>query len=786
MSYRNPTIIQDAQGSLAKAKATKGLQDTINSQFKAYSDRLTKEFEEDKKKQLAEAKEKAKITEANQTAKNKAQDKLNKLLTESGLNDATVPSSTEAVIKQLKEMYYECSISDSDECSRKMSVIEQLPQQIAQGVEVQGSLTNTFNEMNKIAPGEPNSLDTDRVSTTNYAFGEEFANNGGRNVKCNFDPETLEIYWTLDEQVELEDGRAVPIRGAQDPTTGKYLGGKQYRINNAELIKSQLDPNNKVPFFPVNGDSAPIINIMHDGDKEQGIPGLGEGLKDNVLTYTKKNDQGQTITEEIDGNRDPKAVNEILRERVNQYSFEGTLNSSNAANLWGGSLRKNLNEVKRIKDKNPTKPEDLNSTERKLMETWYGPNWFEEGGMEDANDPMVQYENNGSAAFGPWIGGDQSAGAKDNDIVKLQRQIMSNGLILDYEKKYLLPTSDQVETKDDGTTEINIEETNVDIGDEETTIDAGGEVIVDAGPLQGRATQEGGMTSFANDKIVLYDSNNVDELQGPAENVPGLNFMVGIENTVGCMSNGKAVPCKGYGENKDQVKATINKINKQNLGKGEYTDAKGRKKKALNNPEMWGDTWDGLPEEFKTSVLQYNFNSSWDPRVVTMLASGAIDIDDRGSYHRDPKKLQEKWDEVKDTIDYANLDGNVLRSEMIDVYKHTWDSDEKWKYSQTTEPKEPAKNATKKEKDKYNAAKANYDKYYAKAEPVIEELNEIATKFRTEKDPQKREALADLYYTVSNKNNFNSADQTFLPDNYPSYEARMDMVNSRYNQLQTK
>ena len=123
---------------------------------------------------------------------------------------------------------------------------------------------------------------------------------------------------------------------------------------------------------------------------------------------------------------------------------------------------------------------------------------------------------------------------------------------------------------------------------------------------------------------------------------------------------------------------------------------------------------------------------------------------------------------------------------MIDVYKHTWDSDEKWKYSQTTEPKEPAKNATKEEKDKYNTAKANYDKYYAKAEPVIKELNEIATKFKAEKDPQKREALADLYYTVSTKNNFNSADQTFLPDNYPSYEARMDMVNSRYNQLQTK
>jgi hypothetical protein len=105
----------------------------------------------------------------------------------------------------------------------KMSVIEQLPKQIAQGIEVQGSLSKTFNEMNKIAPGDPNSLDTDRVSTTNYAFGEEMANNGGRNVKCNFDPETLEIYWTLDEQVNIQGDRAVPIRGAQDPTTGKIF-----------------------------------------------------------------------------------------------------------------------------------------------------------------------------------------------------------------------------------------------------------------------------------------------------------------------------------------------------------------------------------------------------------------------------------------------------------------------------------------------------------------------------------------------------------------------------------
>jgi hypothetical protein len=460
MSYRKPTIIQDAKGALAKASATQGMQKSINDQFNAYSKNLSKQFEADKKKQLAEAKEKAKITEANQTAKNKAQDKLNDLLTGAGLNDASVPSSTEAVIKQLKEVYYECSISDSDECSRKMSVIEQLPKQIAQGIEVQGSLSKTFNEMNKIAPGDPNSLDTDRVSTTNYAFGEEMANNGGRNVKCNFDPETLEIYWTLDEQVNIQGDRAVPIRGAQDPTTGKSLGGKQYRINNAELIKSQLDPNNTVPFFPINGDSAPIISIMHDGDKEQGIPGLSEGLKDNILTITEKNEDGKNIEKEIDGNTDPEAVNDILRKRVNQYSFEGTLNSSNAPNLWGGSLRKNLNEVKRIKDKNPTKPEDLNSTERKLMETWYGPNWYEEGGMEDADDPMVQYENNGSAAFGPWIGGDQSAGAKKNDIVKLQRQIMSNGLILDYEKKYLLDTPEQVETKDDGTTEVNIEQTN--------------------------------------------------------------------------------------------------------------------------------------------------------------------------------------------------------------------------------------------------------------------------------------------------------------------------------------
>ena len=97
---------------------------------------------------------------------------------------------------------------------------------------------------------------------------------------------------------------------------------------------------------------------------------------------------------------------------------------------------------------------------------------------------------NGTAGFGPYIG-DERGQAADNDIVKTQRAILSNGLILDYEDQFLLDEPEEaVEeevVEEEGVEEVdteaqemqdevtqgmeeleNVGETTVDVEDEET------------------------------------------------------------------------------------------------------------------------------------------------------------------------------------------------------------------------------------------------------------------------------------------------------------------------------
>ncbi len=782
-AYRNYTIIEDEHGLAARNKAA--------TDFNAA---LKTEFDEMTKQQVARAKENQKIEGQKQKAKMKASTTLNKKLTEAGLNpqDASAPSSTEAVIKQIKDQYYECAMNPSEECNETMAYLETLPKQIADGIGTQKALTQRYNEIGKIPQGQPNSLDLDRVSSDNFIFGEEFAQNNGANVVCNYDPKSKEIYWTI-------PGKREPIldeNGEIDEDAG-YIETLPARMNNKALIESQLDPNNSVDFFPTHGDPAPIVNLMHEGDKEKDLPGLGEGIEGNVLTITKevKDDEGN-VTEEktkLEG----KEANNIIRKRLLNYDFKNTLNSPGAKNLYGDAVKKNIKKLEQIKDKDPN---TLTDTEKKILKTWYGDDM-----KLDDDDPIVKFQANGSAGFGPYIGDDRGQAAQSN-IVQLQREILSNGLILDYEDKFLLDEPEETQEEEIVEEEVVEEggeekiEGETDLldrqNDEGETVDKEGNVIPQAeatnlpdtdtntgdGEIIPFATQSGGMNSYADDKITVFDNTNVDNLSGSPDEVPGLNFMIGIENTVGCMSGGKPVPCAGYGENEEEIKKTITRINEENLGKGTYKDNKGRTKKALNNPTMWGDDWDKLPEEFKTSVLQYNFNSAWDPRVVTMIASGDIDIADRGSYHskKGAAKLQKKWDEVKGKIDYSKLDNKKLRNEMTDVYKHTYDDKEAWKYNTKKEPTKPVESASQEVKDKYKKNKAQYDKYAAKANPIIKELNILAGKLKTETDPTKKQKLQEEYKKYAKDNNFNFKDGTFLPDNYPSYEARMNLVNKRY------
>ena len=332
-----------------------------------------------------------------------------------------------------------CAMNPNEECNETMAYLETLPGLIAGGIQTQTELSKQYAKIGKngAAQGEPNSLDLDRLENTNFVFGEEFANNGGKNVRCNYDPKTREIYWTIPGTKEA----ILDENGEIDEDAG-YIETLPARMNNQQLIESQVDPNNPIQFFPTHGDPASIVNIMHDGDKEAEIPGLGEGLENNVLTLTNevKDSQGN-ITEETEVIDKPEEVNKILRERVNGYDFSNTLNSSTAVNLYGNALKKNITKLDEIR-KNK-KSGDLNQTERRLMETWYGTNWVDnlDKGTVDVGDVFAEYEKNGTAGFGPYIGDEQGEAAK-SDIVQWQRNILSNGLILDYEKQFIVPEPD--------------------------------------------------------------------------------------------------------------------------------------------------------------------------------------------------------------------------------------------------------------------------------------------------------------------------------------------------------
>ena len=202
------------------------------------------------------------------------------------------------------------------------------------------------------------------------------------------------------------------------------------------MIASQTNPNNKTPFFPTHGDPKKVTNIMHNGDKKENVLGIGEGLDKDAMTLTKTVNGVETIL------TTKKDINTELRERLSAYDFEGTLNSSGAIDLYGSAIKKNIERLDELKSKDF---ESLTTTDKRLLETWYGSNWeknfkgeFDAG---DENDPIAEYEANiedggtGSAAFGPWNASDPNL--KNNPHLALQRGIVSNGLIIDYENEYL-------------------------------------------------------------------------------------------------------------------------------------------------------------------------------------------------------------------------------------------------------------------------------------------------------------------------------------------------------------
>ena len=91
------------------------------------------------------------------------------------------------------------------------------------------------------------------------------------------------LYWTIpdsdyteEDLMDLKDKDPEKyeelMEGATTPDgEGIKMAGSGARMNNQQLIESQVDPNNPIQFFPTHGDPASIVNIMHDGDKEAEI-----------------------------------------------------------------------------------------------------------------------------------------------------------------------------------------------------------------------------------------------------------------------------------------------------------------------------------------------------------------------------------------------------------------------------------------------------------------------------------------------------------------------------------
>jgi len=308
----------------------------------------------------------------------------------------------------------------------------------------------------------------------------------------------------------------------------------------------------------------------------------------------------------------------------------------------------------------------------------------------------------------------------------------------------------------------------------------------------GFLNNKGGIKSFTPEKTVVYDDSNLEALKGSPEEVPALNFMLGIENTVGCVDdNGNPKPCTGYAEDKDMIAENIQKINNTHLGKGEWTDQYGNKKLALNNNKVFGGQWDSLPEQVQTSLLQYNFNSSWDPRTIVMLASGTMD--NTGS-NRSLKgeELDKKWNEVRNSINYTDpaadnyMDPIDMDYHMDYFYDNTFGDEEDYKYK-ATGIAEPTDESLKADHDKYLKEIGDGDKDAGIG--VLTELNrlmDINSNLKVLDDDlninPKWQETHDNYMKYANDHNINPQNLRILPKNVKSYRARMDLLKSRYNE----
>jgi hypothetical protein len=429
-TYRQPDIIKDSMGVLRQAQTAEVVRQTGQKAF-------DREFAELNKQRVAEAKAVKKQLKDREKAVWKDQQKVNKELADSGLTGADQSSSTVQVIKEIKNMYYGCSGVHTDECAELQAYLMTLPDQIANGIGVQGSLQEEYEKIMKHPPGATNSLDADRVDVNNLNFGREFAENSGRNVVCKIDPKTKQIYWEIPDRTEThieyeydENGEII----GEEEVEIEVLGG---RIYNDALVKTQLDPNNPVPFFPTHGDPSEITNIMHNGGGD-GTSGIGTGLKGDILTVTAEGGEaGEDVEVETKELDTPELVNEELRRRLNNYDFTNTLNSSGAVKLYNNAVKTNINKLKGIENKSV---EDFTITEQRLAETWYGGNWKtsanEDGTLKaDENDAIKKYEEDGAAAFGPWLPLETET---PNGTQQLQRAILSNSLRFNYEDEYLI------------------------------------------------------------------------------------------------------------------------------------------------------------------------------------------------------------------------------------------------------------------------------------------------------------------------------------------------------------
>ena len=181
-------------------------------------------------------------------------------------------------------------------------------------------------------------------------------------------------------------------------------------------------------------------------------------------------------------------------------------------------------------------------------------------------------------------------------------------------------------------------------------------------------------TSNATDSLEVMDEilnyPHIQKNTTPEEIYRTNNFILDFENSAGGVKGNKAVSLASIYS--DPGWSAV--IQRDYLGTKEFRDQKGNTKLGLRHKDMFGDDFDELDGDTQDMLAMYSFNTSWDPRVLALMATTHMSPEERGRLHNDPALLDETWEKDKEHV-LRNLGrgfGQSVLDEMADIYKNTY------------------------------------------------------------------------------------------------------------------